>query len=370
MSITRWMLVPAVLAGWFTAAGPAPAATPTVNDEAGLFSADAVRKADQTIAKIQRDYGTGLVIDTVPRIPANLEGKFKQLGKEEFFREWAESKAKRERDKGIFILICKSPGRVEALVDEETRVKNFTYRDRDAMVKKMLSRFSEKKWDEGLLDAVNFVDTTLRSNGARPQRQRQAQTNKSETAAPPAGGPAKRGGSWMDGIGGWICIGVVVLLGLWLVFGLIRAFTGMGRGGYGPGGGYGGGPGYGGGGGGGFMSSLLGGMFGAAAGMWMYNSFFGGGSHFGSSAYGGTTPTGGGEPADTGAGDFSGDPGGGGDFGGDDGGGGGGGGDFGGGDFGGGGGGDFGGGGGDFGGGGGDFGGGGGDFGGGGGGDF
>jgi hypothetical protein len=351
MSITRWMLAPALVAGWLMAAGPAPAAP--VNDEAGLFSADAVKKADQVIQKIQRDYGTGLTIDTVPRIPANLEGKFKQLGKDEFFRDWAESKAKRERDKGIYVLICKNPGRVEVLVDEQTRAKNFTLRDRNALVKTMLVRFGEKKWDEGLLDGVNFVESSLRTNGAKPQRQGQSQANKSETAPPPAGGSAKRGGSWMDnfgGIGGLICIGVVVLLGLWLVFGLIRAFTGMGRGGYGPGGGYGGGPGYGGGGGGGgFMSSLLGGMFGAAAGMWMYNSFFGGGSHFGSSAYGGTTPTGGGEPADTGAGDFSGDAGGGGDFGGDDGGGGGGG---------------------DVGGGGGDFGGGGGDFGGGGGGDF
>ena len=48
-------------------------------------------------------------------------------------------------------------------------------------------------------------------------------------------------------IGGWICLGLCVLLGVWLVIGLIRAFTGGG-------GGYGGG-GYGGGGGGGFGSS-------------------------------------------------------------------------------------------------------------------
>ena len=63
------------------------------------------------------------------------------------------------------------------------------------------------------------------------------------------------------------------------------------RGGYGPGGMPGGyGPGYGGGGGGGFFSSLVGGMFGAAAGNWMYDSFFRGEGH--TSSMGDTSQTG------------------------------------------------------------------------------
>ena len=69
-------------------------------------------------------------------------------------------------------------------------------------------------------------------------------------------------------LGAWLCIGVVVLLGIWLVFALVRAFTGGGGGG--GGGGYGGG---GGGGGGGFFPALMGGLFGAAAGMWLYDCF-------------------------------------------------------------------------------------------------
>ena len=74
----------------------------------------------------------------------------------------------------------------------------------------------------------------------------------------------------------WLCPILIVVAIAWIVIGLIRSFTGAGRGGPAPGsyagGGYGGGPGDGGGGGGGggFMSSLVGGMFGAAAGNWMY----------------------------------------------------------------------------------------------------
>ncbi len=51
----------------------------------------------------------------------------------------------------------------------------------------------------------------------------------------------------MSGLMGMVCIGLVVVLGIWMVIGLIRAFTGAGRGGsYGGGGGYypGGGGGY------------------------------------------------------------------------------------------------------------------------------
>jgi len=87
-----------------------------------------------------------------------------------------------------------------------------------------------------------------------------------------------------------------------------------------------GGSGYG---GGGFFSSLLGGLFGAAAGMWLYNNLFGGSYWDSSQAFGGETP-----PTDAGTSDYDGDGSGdfdtndsvdtGGDFGGDD---------FGGGDF-------------------------------------
>jgi hypothetical protein len=101
-----------------------------------------------------------------------------------------------------------------------------------------------------------------------------------------------------------------LVLGIWLVIGLIRSFSGGGMGG--------------GMGGGGFFPGLMGGLFGAMAGAWLYDSFFHSGS---SQAFGGDNLGGG---ASDSPGDFTSSGGdvGGGDFGG---------GDFGGGDFGGGG---------------------------------
>src|SRR5206468_984725 len=82
-----------------------------------------------------------------------------------------------------------------------------------------------------------------------------------------AGNP-RGGSSWL----GYVCFAIFAVLVIWMVVGLIRGFSGAG-GGYGGamgGGGYG----YG---GGGIWTSILGGMFGAMAGSWIYNNMFGGG---------------------------------------------------------------------------------------------
>jgi hypothetical protein len=337
----------AVLAGWLAAVAPvsASAVAPVIKDDGKFFKDDARTKADEQIREIHREFNKDLLIETFPAVPEDLTKDVDMKDKtarNRFFEKWARDRARAADVNGIYILICKLPEHLQVEVGTHTLEKAFTIEDRNELSKKLLSDFREKKYDEGLLDAVDFVAKRLKAHGVR-------------SSAVPVGG-----GGMMEGLGGLLCVGVLVLAALWLVVGLFRAMTGGGnRGGYAPGGGgYGPGYGGGGGGGGGFMTSLLGGMFGAVAGNWMYNSFFGGGSHMGGGGgFGNSGSVGGTDSSSQPDTDYSGT---GGDFGGDDGGGGGGG-DFGGGDAGGGG---------DFGGGGGDFGGGGGDFGGGGGGDF
>jgi uncharacterized membrane protein YgcG len=139
-------------------------------------------------------------------------------------------------------------------------------------------------------------------------KREQAYESGSAPQSPEKAAPACGISPWM-----WIVGGIVVLLALWVVIGGIRALfrpkyvpppgggyaapmgtappsggggpgpgyggnQGRGMAGGYPGGGYPGGGGYqgggGGGGGGGFFPGLLGGMFGGAAGAWMYDSFF------------------------------------------------------------------------------------------------
>jgi hypothetical protein len=71
---------------------------------------------------------------------------------------------------------------------------------------------------------------------------------------------------------GWLCFGLVLLLVCWVVFGIIRAIGGVR---YQTGPDAGPAPRYGfSSGGGGFLPALLGGMFGATTGKWIYDQLF------------------------------------------------------------------------------------------------
>ena len=285
-----------------------------ISDNAGLFSLEARSKAKAEFAKLKTDYECQVTIYTIKELSGpDLEDQKKaKADKTEgrFWHTYAERMAKDDRDKGIFILICRSPGYVEIIADKQVRAAGLKEASEEEISKKFYTSFYAAKGkpeaeaqtlrDSALVDVAKILHDVVPAKKA---------SNRTTTAASHEGMP----------IWGWVCIGLAVVAVLWLIIGMVRGGGGSGGGG--------------GGGGGGFFSGLLGGMFGAMAGMWMYNNLFGG-SSYGDSGYGGGD--GGDTGGDTGAGDFGGDSGAGGGW--DDGGGGGGGGDFGGGDFGGGGG--------------------------------
>ena len=262
---------------------------------------------------------------------------------------------------GIYVLICKKPPYIEPAVGNKTH-ELFSDDDRDHLGKILIDRFHAKQYDDGLLEAVRYVQSTLNRNDSSREAVPPPAGQRGPDTWSPYGGrrPAAGMGGLSMGLGGCLCVGLVVVgvlaLGAMAVSALFRSF-GRGPGGYGPGpggyGGYGPGPGgYGPGGyggqGGGFLSSILGGLFGGAAGSWAYDRFFGGHSSPNQGSW--QTPNDAPPSSAPASDDTSYTAGGGGDFGGGDSGGGdaGGGGDFGGGDAGGGdggGGGDFGGGG-------------------------
>lgn len=337
------------------AATPAFASNPgelTVRDNAKLFTAEGIKAAKDAFAAHSYESVTHVSVVTVNELPGKRKEEFGKIkdpsDRKRFFSEWARDEAKAEGANGIFVLISVNPSHIHVSASEQMRAnRHFSEAKVNRMAELLITAFKESRTlsgesanqghDVGLAKAVEYAGEQLKGTSA-------VSTTASHS---PAKTRAEKGGAGTN-LFGWICLIGVVLLGVWLVVGVIRALTGMGGGGgggYGPGGGYGGG-------GGGFMSSLMGGMFGTMAGMWMYNSMFGGGmSSMSAGDYGGSTDGGGDYGGGTAAGDdanFDNGADAGGDWGGDAGGDAGGG-DYGGGDFGGG---DFGGGGGDFGGGG------------------
>jgi uncharacterized protein len=165
----RWLLVPALLAGWLGSAGPAPAAVypPPIRDDGKFFAAETLDKANKKVREVYADTGIDLVIETFAAIPEGLKEEYEKLGKDKFFLEWARRRGEELGVRGIYILICRSPGRVEVFVDRQTGRKAFTTTDRDKLVKKVLDKFREKQFDAGLLEGVDFVASTLKAGSGK-----------------------------------------------------------------------------------------------------------------------------------------------------------------------------------------------------------
>ena len=310
----------------YASAAPASPAQLIVEDNGGYFSQKAIDEAKAIVAK---SVGTGdrqVHVQTYAALSPQEAAELKKTAdkdKSDFWRTWSNGKIK--GDHGVVILMVREQRHVEIRVDGQIRESGFSGSNEkgvyDAMAAELRKMGKIDSPDEqrpfndaALLAGADYLKSNLPTAIAQKPGAKHGTEHKAANAGEGSG------------IMKWVCIGIAVLAGIWLVTGLMRAFSGGGGGG--PGG-------MGGGGGGGFGSSLLGGLFGAMAGMWLYNNLLGGNT---SSAWG---DTGGGDTGDTGggdvggAGDFSGDQGSGGDYGG--------------------GGGDTGGGGGDFGGGGGDY---------------
>lgn len=334
----------------------------TVKDEAQLFSKDAIARANRKIEEIKKNYKVDLLVETLAKAPTDV-GRASKEERDSYFRSLAKKRYDAQGVHGVYVLICNEPKSLR--VDAGTEIRKKAFRDADVaeLVKTFTSRLG-KDADQALLAGVDEVATTLEKNiGKQTARPGAVAPAPKPGATVPVG---KERGDMTGGLWGWLCLGLVAVLALWVVIGMVRGLTGARRpaqpypaGQFGPGGpppGYAPPPGYGQpAGGGGFMSSVLGGMLGAGAGMWAYDTFFRGGSGGSMTppAYGGSTPTGAGDQGTGGAGgDWGSEPaapadgGGGADWGGGNDGGGGdwGGGDGGGGDWGGGGGGDGGGG--------------------------
>lgn len=350
----------------------------TVKDDAHVFDKDSVIKAESKFHGVTFKSPTHFTVMTVDKVPADKKADFEKVksdktAKHAFLKDWVKELAPVESERGVFVLICQEARALEVVADRQTDLKRHFSDEDAAKVAKVLTEAMARanegtKTDdekrtirgEGLVKATDIVIGQLKSTSA-PEPVASGGTHSDSTSHEPK---KSSGMSWIW----WVLIVIGVLLVIWIIVAIIRAASGVGSV-YGPG--YGG---YGYGGGGGFFPCFLGGMFGAMAGMWMYNSMFGGHMYYdqGAAAAGVYPDTGTTEPADTGAGDYDngaeaggdwgddaggggGDAGGGGDWGNDGGDAGGGGGDWGGdgggGDWGGGdagGGGDFGGGGGDW----------------------
>lgn len=265
-------------------AGPSTvrAGTAGIHDNAAFFSDRAKADAAFNIAELQTKQRKDVCLETFKEIPADVLKGANVQDKDAVAKAlnvWATQRAKEQSVNGVYILLVKEPARLQVLVGNDTQKQAFTLADRDKLVSLMLAKLRAKDYDGALREGLSFVTATMRSHATGQSR---AVSGPVPMGSSHARAPESSGG------GGLMTLVIVGLI-VWVVVGLIRSFMnrgsqmsspppvpGMMGGGMMPGQT----------GGGGFLRSMLGGMFGAAAGMWMYDQFSG--SH--GSAYGSTPP--------------------------------------------------------------------------------
>jgi uncharacterized membrane protein YgcG len=148
---------------------PAIAVVPEVQDGAGFFKPETIAKVNDQLAEIGKKHNFDLLIETYPTVPADKVAAVKAMDKEarnRFFQEWANSRAKRRRVIGVYVLITKDPAHLEVEVGHETQKSAFTLKDRDRLRDILIEAFRKKEFDRGLLEGVDFVAKALDENKA------------------------------------------------------------------------------------------------------------------------------------------------------------------------------------------------------------
>lgn len=263
-NIVRWLSIGilCLTAPWSALAQTKATTAPRpVNDALGFFSPLAEEQANRTIADIKKTFHKDLFVETMkaPPRPKDLDVKDK-AAVDRFFDRYAEKRFADARVDGLYVMIIDNPQILRVVVGNNTTSKGyFTSANRDELVQIIREKLRANDKDGALTSLTEFVAAKMKAN------------QPTAAARGGDGGVVAPGASALSGGSSWMSILVVVAIAALIFFVLRAVMGGLGGGAAGAGGG------------GGFLTSMLGGLFGAAAGMWIYNSFFGSGT---SSAWG------------------------------------------------------------------------------------
>jgi uncharacterized membrane protein YgcG len=160
--------VGALLCSWLT--DGARASSPSIRDEARLFSPAARREADAQIASIRNDYRVHVRIDTYPAVSwfARLTRDFQDLKtRNRYFTEWARRNAQSVGPDGIYVLVCKDPDPIHVeVITGRGVLPYFPANENDRLRTLLLGRFRQGQYDSGLSEALQAIQAALEHNGA------------------------------------------------------------------------------------------------------------------------------------------------------------------------------------------------------------
>src|SRR5262249_5543130 len=162
--------------------------------------------------ELHKKYKKDLAIETFAEIPAKLKKDYNPDERAKFFDKWARERAGELQVDGVYILICKSPSYLEVEVGNKTEKAGFSQAERKELRDKLLKHFKDKEYDKGLAEATNYVGDRYAAH-FKGKEQTGAAPHSSGGGAP---APTHKGGGLVDNWMGLICVGVLLLLGVWV----------------------------------------------------------------------------------------------------------------------------------------------------------
>ena len=154
----------AIASGVARGQGPSP----SVVDDAGMFSREAIRSANDELAKARRSDGVIVTIQTVD----SLRGQP--------IDEFAVRQAERLGHRGIFVLIAKQDHKVEVLASPRSLREELGISRLNEIRDAILDEFRKRRIDEGLTAGVKAAGSVL----AATRTTRRADTNASFLPGP------------------------------------------------------------------------------------------------------------------------------------------------------------------------------------------
>ncbi|HEY1187027.1 MAG TPA: hypothetical protein VGE74_05185 [Gemmata sp.] len=140
-----------------------------VYDGGSLFTEGAIDRSKVAMGKMMFEHETVLTVDTHATVPKDKTLPDERGERARFFESWAKSAASGDRAKGVYVLVCRSPGYVQVIADKATRDRGFTaaneQRLRDLFTQAFKDAAQAKKDGKADEDVLRIRDKAL-SNAA------------------------------------------------------------------------------------------------------------------------------------------------------------------------------------------------------------
>jgi uncharacterized membrane protein YgcG len=161
----------ALVCAWLALPGPARAVfPPPVKDDAKEFKPEALEKANKKIRELYEKYKKDVVVETLASLGEEQQKKLKEeeekdkkKGRDKFFKALVEARVKELGVNGIYILISKSPARLQVQVDAGSG-KAIPESGEKKVRAVMVKQLRDKNWDGALLDGLDAVEAALKAN--------------------------------------------------------------------------------------------------------------------------------------------------------------------------------------------------------------